>query len=93
MPRGIATPTAGDVAFLFLLSAIWGASFLFIKVAVAHIPPVSLTALRLVVAGVLLCAYGRLRGQRLPREARAWRPYLVIALFGNAFPFTLVAVG
>lgn len=93
MPRGLATPTAADVAFLFLLSAIWGASFLFIKVAVAHIPPVTLTALRLVVAGVLLCAYGRLRGQRLPREAREWRPYVVIALFGNAFPFTLVAVG
>ncbi|MBL6936103.1 MAG: EamA family transporter [Alphaproteobacteria bacterium] len=93
MPRGLAAPSAGDLAFLFLLSAIWGSSFLFIKVAVVHIPPVSLTALRLVVAGIILCAYGFFRGQRMPAQARAWRPYLVIALFGNAFPFTLVGIG
>lgn len=93
MPRGLAAPSAGDVAFLFLLSAIWGSSFLFIKVAVVHIPPVSLTTLRLLVAGIILCVYGFFRGQRLPGTARAWRPYLVIALFGNAFPFTLVGVG
>jgi drug/metabolite transporter (DMT)-like permease len=93
MPRGIAPPTAGDLAFLFLLSAIWGSSFLFIKVAVVHIPPVTLTTLRLVVAAIILCAYGSLRGQRIPSTARAWRPYLVIALFGNAFPFTLVGIG
>ncbi len=93
MPRGLAAPSAGDLAFLFLLSAIWGSSFLFIKVAVVHIPPVSLTALRLVVAGIILCAYGFFRGQRMPGTAREWRPYLVIALFGNAFPFTLVGIG
>jgi len=62
-------------------------------VAVVHIPPVTLTTLRLVVAAIVLCIYGSLRGQHIPGTARAWRPYLVIALFGNAFPFTLVGIG
>ena len=39
---------------LLLLAAIWGSSLVFIKVGVAEVPPVTLTAVRLVLAASFL---------------------------------------
>ncbi|MGB8273704.1 MAG: DMT family transporter [Alphaproteobacteria bacterium] len=82
-----------DIALLFGLSAIWGASFLFIKVAVGTIPPLTVVAGRLVGAALVLYAIARLRGVRLPSDARAWIPFAAIGLTGNVVPFFLIAWG
>jgi len=37
-------PTGKDYALLVMLAAIWGASFMFIKIAVVTIPPLTITA-------------------------------------------------
>src|SRR5215831_10816806 len=42
---------------LFLLASLWGASYLFIKVAVRDFPPAAMTDIRLLVAGMLLFGY------------------------------------
>ena len=42
---------------MLLLAAMWGASYLFIKVAVDDIPPAAMTELRVLIAGLLLFAY------------------------------------
>ena len=42
---------------ILLLAAMWGASYLFIKVAVEDIPPAAMTESRVLVAGLLLAAY------------------------------------
>ncbi len=42
---------------LFFLAAVWGASYLFIKVAVDEIEPAAMMALRLVIAALLLVAF------------------------------------
>lgn len=76
-----------------LLALFWGSSFLWIKMGLASFTPVQMTFVRLVLgAGVLviLCYAGR---NRLPRNRRLWGHLLVAALFGNAVPFTLFAVG
>jgi drug/metabolite transporter (DMT)-like permease len=81
---------------LFLLAAIWGASYLFIEVAVEDVPPAPLTFLRLLVAAVLLVAYAahRLGPRRALEEARAaWWPCLALGLINAAVPMTLVAWG
>ena len=39
---------------LFLLSAIWGSSFIFIKLSVDSIHPILLTSYRLIIASVIL---------------------------------------
>jgi drug/metabolite transporter (DMT)-like permease len=82
---------------LFLLAAAWGASYLFIKVAVdGGLEPATLMAARSLIAAVLLLAYlVRVFG---PRGAgawlrRAWRPALVLGAVGAAIPFWLVAWG
>jgi drug/metabolite transporter (DMT)-like permease len=81
---------------LFLLAAIWGASYLFIEVGVRDIPPATLTFLRLAIAAVLLAGYTvlRLGGSRGLEELRAaWRPCLVLGIINAALPMTLVAWG
>ena len=81
---------------LLLLAAIWGGSYLFIKVAVEDIPPAAMTEIRLFVAAGLLTAYVavRLGGGGALRELRAaWKPCLVLGTINAALPMTLVAWG
>lgn len=61
---------ATELAFLLVLSTLWGASYTFIKIGVDTIPPVTLIAARTSVAGILLVAILRLRGLRLPADRR-----------------------
>jgi drug/metabolite transporter (DMT)-like permease len=82
---------------ILALSAIWGASYLFIKVGVRDFEPPTLMALRLVIAFVPLFAYvAATRGglRRATREiASVWREGLVLGLLSAAIPFTLIAWG
>jgi len=78
---------------LFVLAAIWGASFLFIKVAVETIPPMTLVAARLVLAAAAMLVYLWATGRRLPRNAAIWRDFVVIAVAGNIVPFILITWG
>ena len=81
---------------LLLLAAMWGASYLFIKVAVEDIPPAAMTELRVLLAGVLLAAYlaFRMGVARALRELRAaWLPCLVLGVINAALPMGLVAWG
>ncbi len=88
-----ARPGFWDYVLLLSLSAIWGSSFLFIKIGVDSIPPVSLTAGRLALAAVLMAVVALLAKQSLPRERRVWILIAMAALFGNVFPFTLISWG
>lgn len=83
----------GDLALLALLAAIWGASFLFIKVAVASIPPLTIVAVRVALGALLLLAVARARGVRLPRGRATWLRCAAIAAVGNVAPFALIAWG
>lgn len=85
------TNLAVEIALLAGLSTLWGASYSFIKLGVATIPPVTLIAARTVIAGVLLLLVLRLHGLSLPREGTAWRRFLIQALLNSVVPFTLIA--
>ena len=81
---------------LFLLASIWGASYLFIKVAVEDIEPAPMMAARTLLAGLVLAGYlvATLGRERAVRDLRAgWRPALVLGTFNAAVPFWLVAWG
>ncbi|HST24540.1 MAG TPA: EamA family transporter [Gaiellaceae bacterium] len=82
---------------VLLLAAIWGASYLFIKVGVRDFQPPTLMAARLLIAFVPLFGYLALtRGgpARAARElASVWRIGLVLGLVNAAVPFTLIAWG
>lgn len=86
-------PRFRDYFLLVVLAAIWGSSFMFIKLAVADIPPLTIAAMRIVIAAAVLIAVGRMRGLRLPRGRRVWMLFVVLAITGNAGPFFLISWG
>ena len=77
---------------LLLLSAIWGSSYMFIKVGVRDFSPAALVELRLLLAGAVLVAF--LAGRRSLRAVRpAVRPGAVVGGVGMAIPFLLISWG
>jgi drug/metabolite transporter (DMT)-like permease len=77
---------------LVVLGAIWGSSYLFIKIGVRDLSPAVLIEVRLLCAAPVLVAFAwrRYGGKTL---ARAWRQGLVLAVLNAAVPFTLIAWG
>jgi drug/metabolite transporter (DMT)-like permease len=82
---------AFEWALLALLATCWGASYTFIKIGVATIPPVTLIAARTLIAGLLLLAVLRMRGVKLPTEPAMWRRFVLQACLNSVLPFTLIA--
>jgi drug/metabolite transporter (DMT)-like permease len=79
-----------DIFRLVLLAAIWGGSFLFVRMAVGAIGPLWLTELRVGIAALAMLIYARAAGFELnPR--RNWRPYLVLGVLNTALPWALYA--
>ncbi len=89
----MARPGPGAYALLMALALLWGSSFLFIKIGVATIPPVTLTAMRLIAATIILYIFARQAGQPLPAGKAIWGTIALAAFFGNAVPFTLINWG
>ena len=72
------------------MSAVWGSSFIFIKLSVETIQPVLLTFYRLVVASIFLfffCEVKKIKFLFLNNK----KDLFIIALFGNVIPFNLIS--
>src|SRR2546430_694358 len=81
---------AADAARLVTLAAIWGASFLFMRIAAPAIGPVATADLRMLIAGAALTVYYAVA--RFDAQWRLrWREYLVIGALNSAAPFLLYA--
>jgi drug/metabolite transporter (DMT)-like permease len=86
----------GYVTLLLVLSAIWGASYLFIKVALRDLEPAALVELRLLFAMPVLVAFlvWREGGAGAAREVRAVSSAgFFLGAFGLAVPFFLISWG
>ena len=86
-------PSPIDYSLLGLLALIWSTSFLLIKIAIGSLGPFTLTAIRLVLAAVLLASLMLARGKLLPLHGGAIRLYLVVGVLGNTLPFSLISLG
>lgn len=84
------TMTARVWAMLFGLSLLWGASFLFIAVAVREIPVLTLVLLRVGIAAAALWLYVRATGRAVPGGLQLWGAFAVMGFFNNVLPFTLI---
>jgi drug/metabolite transporter (DMT)-like permease len=82
-----------ELALLLLLATLWGASYTFIKLGVATIPPITLIAARTLIAGLLLVFIMRWRGLTLPRDVATWRRFLFQACLNSVIPWTMLAWG
>ncbi len=77
-----------DLTELTLLAAIWGASFLFMRLGAHEFGPIVLAALRVIGASLLLLPLLSLR-EGLTGLRREWRLLLVLGLLNSALPFVL----
>jgi drug/metabolite transporter (DMT)-like permease len=76
------------------LALLWGSGFLWIKLALDHgLSPAQITIARCVLGTAVLFLLARAAGQRLPRSRSTWGRLVVAALFCNAVPFALFAIG
>ena len=96
-----------DLARLVLLAAIWGGSFLFVRMAVGALGPMWLTELRVGLAAIAMLIYARAAGFELglaqnwrpylmlgvlnTAHAQNWRPYLMLGVLNTALPWGLYA--
>ena len=80
-----------DLAELVALAAIWGASFLFMRIGVVEFGPLALTALR--VSGATLCLLPLVLWHgHLPALRTHWRAIAIVGLFNSALPFVLFGI-
>jgi drug/metabolite transporter (DMT)-like permease len=79
-----------DLAELVALAALWGGSFLFMRIAVPAFGPFALAALRVAGASLLLVPLLAARGA-LPALRRHWRPIALVGLSNSALPFACFA--
>ena len=75
---------------LLILAAIWGGSFLFMRIGVPVFGPAALITLRVFIATAVLALAGLWLGKRLDLR-RHWRHYLIIGFLNSALPFLLFA--
>lgn len=80
-------------SLLLFLSVLWGGSFLYVKVALAELPPITIMMLRVVFGGVALLVILRLRGIAVPRDPAMWRAFAVMAVFNAILAFAFIAWG
>jgi len=79
---------------LFLtLGFLWGSSYLWIKIGLESLPPLTLISGRLLLGGAFLAVVVAIARQPLPRERRQYGHLLVMAVVNIVMPFILITVG
>lgn len=81
---------AANLARLLALAAIWGGSFIFIRVLAPILGPLATADFRVGIAGIALVAYFKATGFD-PEWRRFWKQYLIIGAVNSAAPFSLYA--
>lgn len=82
-----------EYAVLFGLALIWGASFLFIKIAVAAVSPATLVFGRLLCSVIVLGAVAAARPALFAGWRRFWRLSLAVAAINYVAPYLLISWG
>ncbi len=75
-----------DVYDLLLLAAIWGGSFLFIRLSVGDFGPIALSGMRTLIAGAALLPVLLWRN-KIAMLRDYWRSIIFVGLFNSALPF------
>src|SRR5215831_3305425 len=85
--------TAKEWIMLVSLSILWGGSFFFTGVAVKELPPLTIVAVRVGLAAVILNVVIRSIGLRMPKDRGIWAAFFAMGLLNNVIPFSLIVWG
>ena len=75
------------------LGVIWSSSFLWIKIAIEEMGPMTLVAYRVLFGLLFGIAVILVQREKMPRTLKAWTPLLVLGLTNVAIPFFLISWG
>ncbi|MEO1103468.1 MAG: DMT family transporter [Pseudomonadota bacterium] len=78
---------------LVLLSVLWGSSFVFVEIILTALPVVTLVALRVLIAALTLWLVVGVLRVPVPGSTAIWASFVVLGLFNNAIPFSLIVWG
>jgi len=76
-----------------VLALIWGGSFVANRAALSEVPVLTVVALRVGIAAVLMWIWVGMRGLTLPRAPRLWLAFLGMGILNAALPFSLIVWG
>lgn len=79
-----------DIIRLLTLAAIWGGSFIFMRVIAPVLGAIPTANSRVLIAGLVLTLYFKLR-KFDPEWKKNWKQYLIIGIIGSGIPFALFA--
>ncbi|MGA7192328.1 MAG: DMT family transporter [Anaerolineales bacterium] len=80
--------------FVFLLlGGIWSSSFLWIKIAVTEIGPITLVAFRVLFGLLFSITVILVQRVKVPRTLKEWTPFLILGISNVAIPFFLISWG
>ncbi|HVZ28290.1 MAG TPA: DMT family transporter [Rhizomicrobium sp.] len=85
--------SAKNWGLLFFLALLWGSSFLFYKILVAVLPPVTVVLGRVGIAAIAMNLWLLAARQTLPLQGSLWRRFLLLGFLNNVLPFILIAWG
>jgi len=84
---------AKSLFLIFLCALCWGPSYLFIKVAIQDIPPLTLVLTRVVIAWVILYTICLIQKRTSFDWKNQWRHFAVLGISLNVLPFFLISFG
>lgn len=87
------TMTTQSWLLLLLLALLWGGSFVFAKIAVAQITPLTLVLVRVLLAALTLHLVCMVTRTKMPVTLSAWGAYAVMGLLNNVIAFSLIYWG
>ena len=82
-----------DWVLFFTLALVWGSSYLFIKIGIESLSPLTLIACRLGIATLILGIVLAVGREALPRSRGIYLRLVVMALLNIVMPFSLIAWG
>lgn len=79
--------------YLVFLAGAWGTSFMFVKISVGTIPPITIAAVRVTVATLILVTVLLYQKHSFPLGTKFWMKAALLGLVGTALPYMLLSWG
>lgn len=79
-----------DYGLLLALACCWSSTYPLTKIGVGSIPPITFISARSLVAAAFLLVVLRLRGMRIPTDAKAWKLFAFQQTINSTIPFLMI---
>ncbi|MBL4803196.1 MAG: DMT family transporter [Emcibacter sp.] len=76
--------------YLLLLALFWGSAFMFVKISLDSLGPLTIAASRIGIGAIVITSIALKKGIKLPRTVSEWFNCTIVGIAGTVLPFLLV---